>query len=244
MSLLIDAGIDPGDIDFKWAADAPSAAKIFVSDPSYDAFVGWSPDIYNITDRDKSTRLVVTTGTANHLIADVWAVRNDFFHDNPEVVYGLVQGIFDGMDMVRKDPSRAASPGQGLQPPGGRLQEHDWQGRRHYGRRRAPDQLPREHEVLPGPVQPGELRGGVEQRLDHLQVAGHHRHHRAAGQGQGGQRARRVVRGIRGRARPIATDLQAQRPGQYERRGRRRTGPDQGGHGRLRAEQVRARPEV
>jgi NitT/TauT family transport system substrate-binding protein len=108
MSLLIDAGIDPGDIDFKWAADAPSAAKIFVTDPSYDAFVGWSPDIYSVTDKDKSTRLVVTTGTANHLIADVWAVRNDFFRDHPDIVSGLVQGIFEGMDMVRKDPKMAA----------------------------------------------------------------------------------------------------------------------------------------
>ncbi len=108
MSLLIDAGIDPGDIDFKWSADAPSAAKIFVQDPSYDAFVGWSPDIYNVTDKLKGSRLVVTTGTANHLIADVWAVRNDFYRDHPEVVAGLVRGIFEGVDMVRKDPSRAA----------------------------------------------------------------------------------------------------------------------------------------
>ncbi len=108
MSLLIDAGIDPGDIDFKWSADAPSAAKIFVRDPSYDAFVGWSPDIYNVTDKLKGSRLVVTTGTANHLIADVWAVRNDFYHDHPEIVSGLVRGIFEGMDMVRKDPARAA----------------------------------------------------------------------------------------------------------------------------------------
>lgn len=108
MSLLIDAGIDPGDIDFKWAADAPSAAKIFVQDPSFDAFVGWSPDIYNVTDKLKGSRLVVTTGTANHLIADVWAVRNDFFHDKPEIVNGLVRGIFEGMDMVRKDPNQAA----------------------------------------------------------------------------------------------------------------------------------------
>ena len=108
MSLLIDAGIDPGEIDFKWAADAPSAAKIFLTDPSYDAFVGWSPDIYNITDNLKTTRLVVTTGTANHLIADVWAVRNDFYRDHPQIVSGLVQGIFDGMDSVRKDPARAA----------------------------------------------------------------------------------------------------------------------------------------
>jgi NitT/TauT family transport system substrate-binding protein len=108
MSLLIDAGIDPGDIDFKWAADAPSAAKIFVQDPSFDAFVGWSPDIYVVTEKLKGTRLVVTTGTANHLIADVWAVRNDFFHDHPEIVSGLVQGIFEGVDMVRKDPKNAA----------------------------------------------------------------------------------------------------------------------------------------
>src|SRR5438445_4437700 len=49
MALLIDAGIDPGDVDFRWSADAPSAAKIFVQDNSYDAFGGWSPDIYNIT---------------------------------------------------------------------------------------------------------------------------------------------------------------------------------------------------
>jgi len=108
MSLLVDAGIDPGDIDFKWSADAPSAAKIFVNDPTYDAFVGWSPDIYNVTDKLKGSRLVVTTGTANHLIADVWAVRNDFFRDHPEIVAGLVKGIFEGVDMVRKDPGRAA----------------------------------------------------------------------------------------------------------------------------------------
>lgn len=108
MSLLIDAGIDPGEVDFKWSSDAPSAAKIFVEDPSFDAFVGWSPDIYVVTDKIKGTRLVVTTGTANHLIADVWAVRNDFYHDHPEIVSGLVQGIFEGMDMVRKDPKVAA----------------------------------------------------------------------------------------------------------------------------------------
>ena len=107
-SLLIDAGIDPAEVDFKWAGDAPAAAKIFVQDASFDAFVGWSPDIYTVSGQVQGTRLVVSTESANHLIADVWAVRNDFYRDHPEIVAGLVRGIFDGMDMVRKDIPNAA----------------------------------------------------------------------------------------------------------------------------------------
>jgi NitT/TauT family transport system substrate-binding protein len=108
MSLLIDAGIDPAQVDFKWAADAPSAAKIFVQDKTFDAFVGWAPDIYTVSEGVAGTRLIVSTDSANHLIADVWAVRNDFFRDHPEIVSGLVRGIFEGMDLVRKDPKAAA----------------------------------------------------------------------------------------------------------------------------------------
>src|SRR5436190_623052 len=101
MSLLIDAGIDPGDIDFKWSADAPSAAKIFVTDPTFDAFVGWSPDIYNVTDKLKGSRLVVTTGTANHLVADVWAVRNDSFHPaNFDVVWNSASTIYKSLGTI------------------------------------------------------------------------------------------------------------------------------------------------
>lgn len=108
MSLLIDAGIDPGEVDFKWAGDAPAAAKIFVQDKSFDAFVGWSPDIYTVSGSVPGTRLLVSTESANHLIADVWAIRNDFYRDHPDIVANLVRGIFDGMDMVRKDVPGAA----------------------------------------------------------------------------------------------------------------------------------------
>jgi outer membrane protein OmpA-like peptidoglycan-associated protein/ABC-type nitrate/sulfonate/bicarbonate transport system substrate-binding protein len=108
MSLLLEAGIDPASVDFKWASDAPSAAKIFVQDKSFDAFVGWSPDIYNVTDLVPGTRLVVSTASANHLIADVWAVRNDFYRDHPDIVANLTRGIFEGMDIERKDPAAAA----------------------------------------------------------------------------------------------------------------------------------------
>ena len=108
MSLLLDAGIDPAEVDFRWTSDAPSAAKIFVQDRSFDAFVGWAPDIYTVSEQVAGTRLVVSTDSANHLIADVWAVRNDFYRDHPEIVANLVRGIFEGMDMVRKDVAGAA----------------------------------------------------------------------------------------------------------------------------------------
>lgn len=108
MSLLVDAGIDPGEVDFRWAADAPAAAKIFVQDPSFDAFVGWAPDIYTVSEQLSGTRLIVSTSSANHLIADVWAVRNDFFRDHPDIVANLARGIFEGMDRVRADVETAA----------------------------------------------------------------------------------------------------------------------------------------
>jgi ABC-type nitrate/sulfonate/bicarbonate transport system substrate-binding protein/outer membrane protein OmpA-like peptidoglycan-associated protein len=108
MSLLIDAGINPAEVDFRWAGDAPAAAKIFVLDNTFDAFVGWSPDIYTVSEKVSGTRLVVTTGSANHLIADVWAVRNDFYRDHPDIVANLVRGIFEGIDLVRKDVPAAA----------------------------------------------------------------------------------------------------------------------------------------
>ena len=108
MRLLMDAKIDPDDVNFIWASDAPSAAKIFVQDKKIDAFVGFSPDIYTVSDMDKSTHLVLSTASANRMIADVFAVRNDFVKDHPDIVQGLVKGILEGVELVRKDPGLAA----------------------------------------------------------------------------------------------------------------------------------------
>ena len=108
MVLLINAGIDPAEIDFRWTKDAPSAAKLFVQDVSFDAFVGWSPDIYTVTDSVPGTRLVVTSSAANNVIFDVWAVRNDFMQDHPDIVEKMIRCILEGVEIVRKDPKLAA----------------------------------------------------------------------------------------------------------------------------------------
>lgn len=99
-NLLINAGIGLSEVQHKFTSTAFEAAAAFVSDPSIDACVSWAPDIYNIPEKVAGTKILTTTAEANKLIADVWAVRADFARDKPEVVKGLVAGIFEGMDLL------------------------------------------------------------------------------------------------------------------------------------------------
>ena len=136
MSLLIDAGIDPGDIDFKWSADAPSAAKIFVQDPSYDAFVGWSPDIYNVT--DKLTRHAPRGDDGHGQPPDRRRVggAQRFLPRQPgDRLRAWCAASSKAWTWCAKTPKPAAAgPGHGLPPAGGGLHEHGRQRRRDYRR--------------------------------------------------------------------------------------------------------------
>lgn len=107
-ALLINAGVQPGEVTHKYTSSAFEAAAAFVADSSIDACASWAPDIYTIPEKVQGTRILSTTADANKLIADVWAIRADFAKDHPEVVKGLVEGIFKGMDEVKKNPEQAA----------------------------------------------------------------------------------------------------------------------------------------
>jgi NitT/TauT family transport system substrate-binding protein len=100
-NLLINAGVQPNRVKHKYTATAFEAAAAFVSDRGIDACVSWAPDIYNIPDKVPGTRILTTTADANKLIADVWAARADFAKDHPEVIQGLVAGIFKAMDQLK-----------------------------------------------------------------------------------------------------------------------------------------------
>ncbi len=100
-NLLLNAGIQPSEVNHKYTASAFEAAAAFVSDKSIDACVSWAPDIYNIPDRVADTKILTTTVEANKLIADVWAARADFAKDHPEIIEGLVSGIFTGMESLK-----------------------------------------------------------------------------------------------------------------------------------------------
>ena len=105
-NLLLNAGIQPSEVNHKFTATAFEAAAAFVSDKSIDACVSWAPDIYNIPDRVEDTKILTTTAEANKLIADVWAARADFAKDHPEIIEGLVAGIFTAMDRLKDDTFR------------------------------------------------------------------------------------------------------------------------------------------
>jgi NitT/TauT family transport system substrate-binding protein len=107
-SLLLSAGLRPADINAKYTATAFEAAAAFVADKSVDGCVSWAPDIYNIPERVAGTRILSSTAESNKLIADVYAVRADFMRDHPEIIDGLVAGIFEGMDMVKEKPEEPA----------------------------------------------------------------------------------------------------------------------------------------
>jgi NitT/TauT family transport system substrate-binding protein len=106
-NLLLNAGIQPSTVNHKFTATAFEAAAAFVADKSIDACVSWAPDIYNIPEKVAGTRILTTTAEANKLIADVWAARADFAKDHPEIIQGLVAGIFEGMDLLKDDTFRA-----------------------------------------------------------------------------------------------------------------------------------------
>jgi len=107
-SLLLSAGLRPSDIKVKYTATAFEAAAAFVADKNVDGCVSWAPDIYKIPERVAGTRILSSTSDANKLIADVYAVRADFARDHPDVVEGLIAGIFEGMDMVKDKPEEPA----------------------------------------------------------------------------------------------------------------------------------------
>jgi ABC-type nitrate/sulfonate/bicarbonate transport system substrate-binding protein len=105
LNALINAGVQPAEVQFKFTQDAFQAAAAFNGDKSLAGVVSWAPDIYNL-EKVKGNRMMVTTATANKLIADVWFSRADFAKDNPDIMEGLVRGILDAMQDLKTQDAK------------------------------------------------------------------------------------------------------------------------------------------
>lgn len=105
LNALINSGVQPSEVEWKFTTNAFEAAAAFNGDKSIAACVSWAPDIYNLS-KVKGNKLLLTTQTANKLIADVWFARADFAKDHPGVIEGLVRGIFDAMEDLKGQDAR------------------------------------------------------------------------------------------------------------------------------------------
>jgi NitT/TauT family transport system substrate-binding protein len=104
LNMLVAGGIQPSEVNMIYTNSAFEAAAAFAADKTLSGAVSWSPDIYNLA-KHPGNRMLVTTATANKLIADVWFARADFANDNPGIMESLVRGIFDAMEEL-KDPAK------------------------------------------------------------------------------------------------------------------------------------------
>ena len=111
LNMLLNGGVQPSEVHMDFTKDAFQAAAAFNQDKTIAACVSWSPDIYNLTKPGMGNKLLISTGTANKLIADVWYARADFARDNPEIIEGLVRGILDAAEDL-KDPAKQIEVGK------------------------------------------------------------------------------------------------------------------------------------
>jgi NitT/TauT family transport system substrate-binding protein len=101
LNMLVGGGLQPSEVELIFTPTAFEAAAAFNKrSEGIDAAVSWAPDIYKLSEV-KGNRLLVTTATANKLIADVWFARADFAKDHPGICEALVRGIFDGMESLK-----------------------------------------------------------------------------------------------------------------------------------------------
>jgi NitT/TauT family transport system substrate-binding protein len=105
LNMLVSGGVQPSEVKLDFTTDAFGAAAAFNAEPDIAAAVSWAPDIYNL-ESVKGNRLLVTTATANKLIADVWFARADFANDHPAIIEGLVRGIFDAMQDLKDEDKK------------------------------------------------------------------------------------------------------------------------------------------
>ncbi|MEI8071631.1 MAG: phosphate ABC transporter substrate-binding/OmpA family protein [Planctomycetota bacterium] len=105
LNMLVAGGLQPSDVEMVYTEDAFQAAAAFNANKNLAGCVSWAPDIYNL-EKAKGNRMLVTTQTANRLIADVWFARADFAKDHPDKIEAIVRGIFDAMESLKSEPAR------------------------------------------------------------------------------------------------------------------------------------------
>jgi len=125
-TILQDAGLKPSDVKIRWVRDlvglegnAPAAA--FHDDASVDAAFVIIPDALALTsngtvgtgaeDSVRGATILLSTKTANRIIADAYVVRRDFLDANRSQVEAFVHALMVGEERLRELFKNRASRG-------------------------------------------------------------------------------------------------------------------------------------
>jgi len=113
--ILSDAGMTVNDVKLKWLPDLTGSKNTPMEalyESSVDAAMVITPDALALTsggnvgtgseDSVRGARILLSTKTANRIIADVYAVRSDYFKANKASVSKLVHGLMLAHDQVEK----------------------------------------------------------------------------------------------------------------------------------------------
>jgi ABC-type nitrate/sulfonate/bicarbonate transport system substrate-binding protein len=120
--VLADAGLTMKDVNVKWVPDitgsgnSPAAA---LREGSVDAAMVIIPDAMALSsngtvgtgaeDSVKGARILLSTKTANRIIADVYAVRSDYLQSNRAAVESFVNGLAQGHEALKQLVANKAS---------------------------------------------------------------------------------------------------------------------------------------
>jgi NitT/TauT family transport system substrate-binding protein len=110
--LLSQSGLSPEDRavvekSIVTTTDAPAAAAMFKA-RQVDAAVTWEPDLSAaVTARGDEAHVLVSTVAASNIIADTLVARQQLIDQAPGAVRDFVQGWFEGIEMIKRDPATA-----------------------------------------------------------------------------------------------------------------------------------------
>jgi NitT/TauT family transport system substrate-binding protein len=108
--LLAQSGLSPDDRaalekSIILTQDAPAAAAMFKA-RQVDAAVTWEPDLSaSVTARGDEAHILVSTTAATNIIADTLVARQQLIDEAPATVRDFVQGWFEGIEMIKRDPA-------------------------------------------------------------------------------------------------------------------------------------------
>lgn len=97
-------GMSPKDVQFATLGPQP-AAQAFIAG-QYDAALTYEPYLSSVRNAPNAGKILLTT-LDYPVVVDMVAFQPDYIKKNPKIVQGVVNGFFDALEMIKKEPAKS-----------------------------------------------------------------------------------------------------------------------------------------